>query len=196
MYINYSGDVKQFECFFTTNYDKFSDYCTNYSISADVLHDVYLKIHKRVSMSGFTDTGRITYVINSLVNTNLNEKKSLKNKNVVYIVDDNSDKIEINLNKIENILQEIDDHEKIKVEEELQAQYIVSKLFKFLQYEIRCSEMELMIFKIYYLSKSKMSYDKISRMTGVNKNRITTIMRKIKEQLKLEFKNYLQHDDN
>lgn len=190
--VSYSADTKQFDVFFETNYDKFRTYCKNYSISEDVFHDSFIKIRERVSVSGFKDTGMITYCINSFVNTNLNTKKLSSNKNTVNIVDNHGEEIGINYNVVENILQDIELENDNILSREQQAQHIVSYLFKFLQHEIKCDDFEMMVFKMYYLSRTKMSYEKISKILGMNKNRITLTIRKIKKQINDEFINYLK----
>jgi DNA-directed RNA polymerase specialized sigma24 family protein len=180
-----SGETLQkFNEFFTSNYNKLLTYCYDYRISADYLHQAYLNTYDKIQKTGWTGNSYTTYIIRSVVNLDINDKKSLKNRNVVNIDTENPLAIE---NKLEEIKTEDEINELIRQRNE----YIVRELFQFLQYHVKCTEIEMMIFKIYYLSKTKMSYVKIKQLTGVNKNRVTIILRKIKKQINENFINYL-----
>jgi hypothetical protein len=176
--------LQKFNEFFTSNYNKLLTYCYDYRISEDYLHQAYLNTYDKIQKTGWTGNSYTTYIIRSVVNLDINDKKSLKNRNVVNIDTENQLTIE---DKLEEIKTEDEINELIRQRNE----YIVRELFQFLQYHVKCSEIEMMIFKIYYLSKTKMSYVKIKQLTGVNKNRVTLILRKIKKQINTDFITYI-----
>lgn len=187
-------NLKKYDQFIDENYNRLLTYCYNYNIQEDHLHNTYLRIRKRIEQQGFTGDSYYTYTIRGLVNQNLNEKKSLNYKKIVYIEDICSLNGDLNVDKLELILQNYYQYEISNEEKQQIITEIVRKLFHYITFEMKCTEIEIMVFKIYYLSKHKMTYEKITKLTGINKNKITAILRKIKKELNDNFINYLKND--
>lgn len=179
--MQYTGTTtQQFNQFFESNYNHFYRYCTNYSIPEDTLHDTYFNILDRVNTIGFEDKGMITYVLRSLKNKHLNDKNTLYNRKTVNITDGS-------VNDIGDVLLTKEKEQQKEQEYEEIARETTRDLFWYLNNELKCSELELTLFKVYYLSKEKQTYETLSKNLEINKNKITNILREIKKKLKKDF---------
>lgn len=174
-------DIEQFNEYFNNNYDHFKDYCERYDYPIDLLHHAYEMMVKKIEKTGFENNHYATYIIRTICNTHINNKKHSYNKKTDFIPD----------KKHFEVVDDNDDIEEVKY---MKNQYIVSKLFKYIQNHLQCTEEEIMVWKLYYLSSEKMTYKKVNEITGINKNRITKILRKIKKELNNNFKQYLEDD--
>lgn len=184
--MNRDDEVKKFNKFFNDKYEHLLNYCDRYDYPQDLLHHAYEKTLNKIKKSGWEGSNNYytTYIINTIVNTYINEKKHSYNKKTDFIIDN------------EDYYCDVVDSIDVSEEMYIQNQYIVSKLFKYIQYKLQATEEEVMIFKLYYLSNEKMTYKKINKLTGINKNRITRILKKIKTELNNNFINYLREEDD
>ena len=171
------NDVEKFDKFFEENYDRLMNVCQGYGIEEDLLHDTYIKLQNFVKKNGYKNNGYYTYIVRSLINNHINALNSSNNRYIIYI------------DKELDFLNEVDEDEEDK--NKYRRQYITYHLFNYLQNEIKCTEFELHLFKLYYLSSQRMTYKKIKEQYGIDKSKTSLIIKKIKKLLKNDFIVYL-----
>lgn len=182
-------EVKKYNEFFKKNYVLFKKHCIKYNIEEDVLHETYIRVLRHVKKYGFNtrgynDKGFYYFVLRSVNSEMLNSKNTSYLNRTVYIVD----------NLCEDELNSIFEDDSDDDVNRIKSQYITRKLFFYLKNKIKISELELAVFKIYYLSKSKMTYKKINEIYGINNNKINTTIRKIKKELRTNFVTWLEDE--
>lgn len=184
----YQEDVIKFDNWITDNYDSLINYCKQYEIDEDILPQVYIKIRERISLMGFRDNFYKTYMLRAIVNTQINELKKKKNK--YYFEIDNIDyKYAIENKMYENEMSELSSK---NYQEEIMI--LSKKLFQYIKYKQYNDEWQF-IFRTYFLNKKKYTYDKLYKITGVNKNKCTTIIQTIKKDLKNNFIEWLKNNE-
>lgn len=176
-------DVDEFDKFFEKNYSKLKHLCESKGIELDILNDSYLKLREFVNQNGFNEENYLWYCYRTIVNQNTNYKKSLFYNHLVYIERESP--------FWENIAEDMSEDAN-----EERRQFIAYHLFKYLSTEIKCSNFEIYLFKIYYLSKGKMTYSRIRNNYGVSKSTTSRILRKIKKELKEGFPKYLEEKEH
>jgi hypothetical protein len=184
MVTGHTEDIKRFDLWVTENYTELLKYCKNYRIEEDLLNDTYLNVRERIMRSGFTETYFKTYIVRSLRNLQINEAKKLKNK--FYINVDNKD-YETN---IENTLIENDEIEKDTMQYREDVMSLSKMLFKYIETKAYDNEMQF-VFRCYYLMRGRMTYAKLTKMTGINKNKCTKIIQTMKQDIRENFLQWL-----
>ena len=186
-------NVERFNKFFISKYDHLVNYCKKYKYDLDYLHIAYEKTLDIIKRNGWkgNNTYYTTYIINTIVNTFLNDQKHSYKKRTSFMIDERN-----NRSRLDVLFPELFDDTDNDEDYYKGLQYITMRLFNYIQYELKCNEFEISIFKLYYLSKEKMTYKKIQDITGCNKNKITSILRKIKLDLNNNFYNYLKQFEN
>lgn len=186
-------DVERFNTFFVSKYEHLKNYCNKYRYDLDYLHIAYEKTLDIIQRNGWKGNNSYytTYLINTIVNTFLNDQKHSYKKRTSFMVDERN-----NRNRLDVLFPDLIDNSDNDEDYYKGLQYITMRLFNYIQYELECDEFEISIFKLYYLSKEKMTYKKIQDITGCNKNKITSILRKIKLNLNNNFNKYLKQFEN
>lgn len=185
MITGHTDALELYNNWFVKNYTELLEYCKRYHIEIDLLNETYINCQQRISRSGFTETYYKTYVIRSLRNLMINEKKKLNNK---YFIDfDNTDYI----NTVEERLKDKDCEEKSTQQYREDIIYFSKMLFKYIDRNFYTEE-DKFVFRCYYLMQGRMTYTKLTRMTGINKNKCTKIIQMFKNDIRTGFMDWLK----
>lgn len=184
----HQDDVKRFNAWFTDNYELLNKHCIRYSIETDTLHECYYNIQQRIVNSGYTGNQYITFVKRSLRNYEINEKK--KNNKKYFIEIENQDYC----NTIENTLKERDCDEKDTLKYREDLLYFSKMLFKYIETVKKYDEEWQFVFRCYYLTPKRFTYAKLTKMTGINKNKCTKIIQTMKADIRDNFIEWLKND--
>ncbi len=186
MYTGYTQDAKRFDEWVAVNYCSIQKYCNKYRIPEDLINDTYLNIKSRILLSGFTNNYFKTYYIRALKNLEINNAK--KNKNKHFIDSDNPD--------FKNLIEE-----KLCFEDEMNTDtlqyredvlYLSKKIFEYIMYYKKYDDQHLFVFRAYFLNSGRMTYEKLKKATGINKNNCTRIIQTIKKDIKNNFTQWLK----
>lgn len=182
----FTKQVREFDNWFGDNYVILQKYCKRYRIDEGILNETYLNTKARILRSGYTENYYLTYVKRAIHNLNINEKKRLCNRQ--HVIDyDCTDYT----NTIENKLQDIDSEQKDSQVYDEDIMYFSKMLFKYIdsrQYSVE----DKFIFRCYYVMQGRMTYAKLTEMTGVNKNTCTKIIKTFKQDIRINFLNWLK----
>lgn len=182
-----TNEINIFNNWFSDNYGILQKYCNRYKIDQDLLNDVYINVRDRIARSGYTQTYFKTYVVRSLRNLQINEKKKLNGRYEIEF--ENEDYT----NTIENKLQEKDYEERDTQQYREDVMYLSKKLFEYLMQEGRYSEEYNFVFRSYYLMPGRMTYSKLHQMTGIDKVKCCRIIKTIKRDIRLNFLQWLNN---
>ena len=181
-------DVQRFNTWFGNNYCILQRYCKRYRIEEDTLNDVYINVHDRITRSGYTESYWMTYVKRSIRNLRINEGKRNNGKHFIdYHNEDYS-------NTVEATLQEIDETERDTLQYREDVMYFSKMMFKFIETRMYSSEWQF-VFRCYYLMEGRMTYAKLTTMTGYNKNLCTKVIQTIKKDIRDNFLQWLKDDE-
>jgi len=182
------NDIKRFNKWFGSNYWLLQKYCKRYRIEEDILNTVYINIHDRIERSGYTESYFMTYVKRSIHNLRINEGK--KNNGKYWIDYDNADYS----TTVEAKLQEIKETDIDTQQYREDIIYFSKKMFKFINERKYSSEWQF-VFRCYYLMQGRMTYAKLTAMTGYNKNLCTKVIQTIKKDIRENFLQWLKNDE-
>ena len=171
-----NNDVQRFNNWFSNNYSTLQKYCKKYRIAEDYINTVYISTHDRIVKSGYTESYFLTYVKRSIRNLRINEAKNLNGRH--YIDYDNEDYTNI----VETTLQEIDDCDKDTQQYREDVILFSKMLFKFIDEKFKSDEWKF-IFRSYYIMPGRMTYTKLTAMTGYNKNHCTKVIQTMKKEI-------------
>lgn len=184
-----SGHTKQvheFDKWISVNYNQLQCYCDKYHIPNDTLNDVYLNVRGLIQRSGLTQTFYQTYMKRSISNYEINQKKKGNGKHFVDYTNEDFTKF------IEDRLAENDDSDRQTQIYREEIMELSKQLFIYLQ--PRYSEEWQFVFRCYYLSVGRFTYKKLTEMTGINKNKCTTIIQTMKKDIRSNFINWVNND--
>lgn len=169
--------IDTYDRIFTNNYNKLK-----YAVSdnqEDLLHQVYIKNRKRFENNNvFTATTNVENQLLNYISLSIhNHNKTVKKQESVINKLELDNEAEIKL--LRNEKQEHD--EKIY---EKQLQFLIQELFKYV--ERNYSQAEFYIFRVYYLydEKNKMTYKRLSEITGYSMSTVCNIIKTIKKDVK------------
>lgn len=185
MITGHTNAIDKYNKWFNKNYCNLRKYCKKYNIDDDLLNDVYINVHDRILRSGFTESYYTTYVKRSIRNLQINNgvKKSKKH----FVEHDNKDYI----NTVDNKLQEIEDIEIDTLQYREDVITLSKKIFQYIMTEKKyCDEWQF-VFRCYYLMQGRMTYSKLTKMTGINKNQCTKIIQTMKKDIRTNFLEWL-----
>ena len=174
-----TGDtVLQFNNFFIQNYNYLLGFSRSIDVKndyEDLLHNCYLKCHRRIALSGYSGTSFLNFIRITIINTyktNYRDKKhtvDFEGQNYNSMVED------ILLNDFENELsrkQYIND-----------VQFINTMIYEYVNKYF--NEKENMIFKTYFLLKYKhLNYKQLADATGYSITSVSNTIKNIKKELK------------
>lgn len=183
----HTKQVHEFDKWISVNYNQLQAYCGKYRISEDTLNDVYLNVRGLIARSGLTQTFYQTYVKRAISNYEINRKKKENGKHYIDFTNEDYQ------NCIEDKLIENDDSEKETQQYREDVMYFSKMLFIYLQ--PRYDEEFQFVFRSYYLMQGRMTYKKLTAMTGLNKNKCTTIIQTMKKDIRTNFIKWLQNDE-
>jgi len=181
-------DVQRFNNWFSVNYCVLQKYCKKYRIDEDTLQDVYVNIYDRILRSGYTESYFMTYVKRSIRNLRINEAKKLNNKHFIDYHDEDY------TNSIEATLQDKNDEERDTLQYREDIMYFSKMMFKYINDRHYSDEWQF-VFRCYYLMEGRMTYAKLTLMTGINKNSCTKIIQTIKGDIRQNFLQWLKDDE-
>lgn len=181
--------IKVYDIWFGNNYKQLQKHCKRYRIPDDYLNDVYLNVRDRIVRSGFTEQYYQTYVKRSLHNLMINEAKKCNGR---FEIDFDDEDYTVT---IENTLQDNDETEKDTQQYREDIMFLSKKIFEYIMNEKRYNDEWQFVFRSYYLCTGRMTYAKLTAMTGINKNQCTKIIQNIKKDIRTNFLNWLKEDD-
>jgi len=182
-------DKQRFNHWFGNNYNTLQKYCKKYRIPQDTLNDVYISTHDRICRSGYTESYFLTYVKRSIRNLRINEAKKINGRHFI----DYDDKDYINI--VETILQEVDETDKDTQQYREDVIYFSKMMFKYIG-EKQYNEEWQFIFRSYYLMPKRFTYEKLTQMTGYNKNHCTKVIQTMKTDIRENFLEWLKQQRN
>ena len=182
-----STDVQRYDTWFKNNYCTLQDYCRKYRIEEDILQDVYINVHDRIIRSGYTESYYMTYVKRSIRNLRINEAKKENGKYWIdYDNEDYSATVEAKLRE-----EEETDIDTQQYREEVM--YFSKMMFKFIEKREFNQEWQF-VFRCYYLMSGRMTYNKLTVMTGMDKSKCTRIIQTIKKDIRENFLQWLHNE--
>lgn len=152
----------------------------------DNLHDSYLKLLKKITEKGFTAHTitelhrKLKIYIKTIIYNNFKTQYILKKNNVII-----NWEAELMLEKDNTSMQE--DRQYYD-----ELEYFTIKLFEYLKKKY--SEADQYLFRVYYLydkNNKKITYKKLSEITGYSLLKVYQIIKKIKIDLKSNLINYI-----
>ena len=181
----HTNEITIFNNWFADNYNVLQKYCKRYKIEEDLLNDIYINIRDRIVRSGYTQTYFKTYVVRSLRNLHINEKKKLNGR---YEIDYCNEDYTVT---IENKLQEQDDTDRDTQLYREDVIFLSKMIFKFIENRNYNEEMQF-VFRCYFLMPNRMTYSKLHLMTGVDKVKCCRIIKTIKKDIRNGFLDWLK----
>jgi len=185
--INKEEKAKEFDNYFVDNYKKIKASATSLlkhrSDVEDVMHNVYLTIRDRIERKGYSGDTYGGYIYVSLQN----EFKLAKNREKRHR------EIDISEEHIEYVadwcLQDLQLSEQKDKDLQYKNEFIIQILFEFI--EGNFNEKEFYLFRVYYLSENKMTYEKLAKQTGYQFSSLAQIIKNMKKRIRNEFQPYL-----
>ena len=181
-------DVKRFDNWFGNNYYTLQKYCERYNIEEDILNDVYINVHDRIERSGYTESYFMTYVKRSIRNLRINEGK--KNNGKHWIDYDNEDYA----TTVETKLREEEETDADTQQYREDVMYFSKMMFKYIENRQYNDEWQF-VFRCYYLMEGRMTYNKLNKMTGLDKSKCTRIIQTIKKDIRQNFLQWLNNGE-
>lgn len=198
--------VKDFDKFMTMNYNKLlcdaEKLTQHYDYSADIVNDTYLKMRRRIEVSGFTGT-TYGYLWVSIFNEwkVLNNRKKIRQFVELPLYDDSDANANGNTvtgrrtysdrERAEQVLLAQDAQDKLDEEYYLDIEFIVRNLFAWV--ESNYDAKQAYLFKAYFLgSNDGMNYKELSKVTGYSQSLISNTIKPMKKRLREEFSDYLK----
>lgn len=185
----YIDQVRDFDQFFTNKYNQLlneaQSITKHYDYSSDIVNDTYLKVRRRIWLSGYTGTNFHSFCWRSIQN----EWFVLTNRRKIrtFIDIDHEDHYGERMEAEEQLLVE---HEWNVMQEMYyqRIERIVMILFNFI--ETHYSERDSYLFKTYFLCGD--TYKELSRRTGYSQTTISNVIKPMKKVLKTEFETFLK----
>ena len=186
--------IIEFNHWYEDNYYTLVKYCKKYKIPEDVLHDSYLNIHQRISKSGYTTTQYMTYCKSAINNLQINNGKKSNGKYFLELLPENKDSLDFS-EEVEEKLREADemDRDTQRFREEI-IEYS-RDIFQYITYEKKYDDESLFVFRCYFLLNGRMTYEKLTKMTGINKNHCTKIIQTMKSDIRNNLDNWRNTND-
>lgn len=181
----FTYDAQRFDNWIIANYCTLQKHCKRYRIDEDELNDTYLNVKKRILLSGYTGSQYMTFMKRSLRNLQINKRKKLNGR--FYVDIENEDYI----NTIENTLQNIDETEKDTQQYREDVLFLSKKIFQYINEKSYNSEWQF-VFRCYFIMNGRMTYAKLTQMTGINKNLNTKIIQTMKNDIRTGFLSWLK----
>jgi len=179
--------VTEFDNWINCNYQDLIKYCKKYRINEDILPQVYLNIRDRIERLGYSGDTFMTYIKHSITFYRINEAKKNNNKHFIDFQDEDY------TISIDNKLLNEDYDEKKTREYRENVMYLSKMLFIYLNKKEYPDDWQF-VFRCYYLMEEKMTYSKLRDMTGINKNKCTTIIQTMKKDIKENFQTFLNDE--
>ena len=179
-------EKKHLDKFFTEQYNylqAFTNVVSNgYTVdTSDVLHDAYQKVARRISNAHLIAnlTGYTMIVIRNTLYSRA--KKKINKPHLDVSCYSNQEEVEVMLSEIEE-----NDFDKLNYYNEIE--WISREIFNYLK--INYTEREQYIFRCYYLNE-KMTYNKLSTMSGFSVGYCAELIKLIKKDLKENLIKYI-----
>lgn len=184
----YSADTKIYNDVFSNQYQSLLKFAKN---DADNTHNSYLKTLKRITEKGFT----------AHTLTELKNKLKIYSKTVIYNgfktnYTQKKNNVEIDWQADQQLQQNNTQlqEEKLYYDE---LEYFTIKLFEYLKKNY--DEATNYVFRCYYLydkNNRKITYQQLSEITGYSVSKVCCIIQKIKSDLKMNLKKYINNGVN
>jgi hypothetical protein len=175
--------------FFNKYYTDLTIYCDDKNLSHDYLNEVYLKMYKKFYGEQHKLPAKefYSYVVKSLWNLVLDEKKSIKYKNTLHY---NTDDVSIIAQVEEHLILQSRYNEDDNLYNE-EIEFLTRMLFKYIK-EKGYDDKDVYIIKSYFL-ENKMTYHKLEIKIGINISKIKRVIRGFKNDVKTNFITWLNN---
>lgn len=185
--------VRHFDNYFSKNYGKIRNEAVSitqhYQYADDLVNDVYLKVKRRIWLSGFTGTNVHGYIWQSI----LNEWRLICNKDkvrqFVSIENENSeDEHHEYRPEVEKKLQEQNEWNEQQEDYYQSVEFVVNILFNYV--ETRYDQKAATLFKMYFLVGD--TYLELCNITGYSLGYVSKTLKPIKQDVRDNFSKYLK----
>lgn len=193
--------TQEFNNYFSKNYFYLLSYASlkNQREKEDILHDVFLKCYRTISLSGFSGHTFSNYIRRAIKNAATNKYRDNNVRNNVEL------EPSINYTPTE-FTDSYESEAEMKLlikteEEEQQKEYDYEVNFKhtmaFEYVNKYFSERDKMVFKTYYVLKYKhLNYKQLASATNMSQSTVSNIIKNIKKELKKNLECYLNTNMN
>lgn len=183
----FTADVQRYDNWISCNYNGLLRYCKKYRIEEDYINDVYLNVRNRILLSGYSGTQYTTFIKRSIHNLRINEAKKRNGKHYIEFGNEDYE------NTIETQLQLEDEIEKDTQQYREDVLFFSRMMFRYIN-EKQYDDKWQFIFRCYFLMEGRMTYQKLTAMTGYHKNLCTRVITTIKNDIRQNFLIWLKDD--
>ncbi len=177
--------VKEFDNFFVTNYTYLLGFTKSIDVRNDyenLLHDVYIKLRNRITLSGYSGTTYLNFTRVTIMNTYKTLYRD-KKRTIEYGSNDHSD-------EIENQLQQEYDYQEQHNTNDMRMSYINTSIYEYVDRYF--TPKENAIFKTYYCLKHKrLNYKQLSKATGYSITSVSNTINRMKKNIRENLKTYI-----
>ena len=191
-----TGNTKliEFNNFFLANYNMLLGFSKSIDVKNDyesLLHDCYLKCHKRIDLSGYSGNTYLNFMRVTITNT---YKTQYRDRKHTVTLDTNSTQNSVATNdwqgKAEIKLLEDYEYELWQKEYDAEMSFYNTMVFEYVNkyFDAR----DNMIFKTYYVLKHKhLNYKQLAAATNLSMTSVSNCIKHIKKSLRINLMCYL-----
>jgi DNA-directed RNA polymerase specialized sigma24 family protein len=180
----YTDQIRIYNKWFTGHHKELQQYCRKYRIPEDYIGDAYIKVHDRITRSGFTETYFKTYLLKTICNLRLNDQKKNNKKYFVDVAEVSRE--------VEREYERLDYTDKDDKRYQEDVLYFSRMIFVYIMNIKQYPAEWQTVFRSYYLMPGRVTYKKLHTMTGYNKNHCTKIITTIKKDIRTNFLTWLK----
>lgn len=174
-----------FNTFFVDNYNYLLGFAKSIDVRNDyesLLHNCYLKCHKRIDLSGYSGTTYLNFMRVTIMNT---YKSNYRDKK--YTVDIYQDDV---INQAETELLDNEDYHQQRKDYDNEMSFLNTMAFEYVNKYFNSKQN--MIFKTYYVLKHKhLTYKQLSDATNINMKTVSNTIKHIKKELQINLLVYI-----
>lgn len=186
--------VMEFDNFFINNYDMLLGFSKSIDVKNDyesLLHDCYLKCHKRIDLSGYSGSTYLNFMRVTITNT---YKTKYRDRKHMVTIDTNSTQDSVATNdwqgKAEMKLLDEYDYTIQQQEYDNEMAFYNTMVYEYVNkyFDAR----DNMIFKTYYVLKHKhLNYKQLAAVTNLSQTSVSNCIKHIKKSLRINLLCYL-----
>lgn len=195
-----TGNTKlhEFNNFFIKNYKYLLGFTRSIDVHNDyesLLHDCYIKCHKRIDLSGYSGNTYLNFVRVTIINTYKTKYRDRKDFVAIdtcgedgYLHSDN--RVQSWNDKAEQRLLDEYEYDLLQKEYDAEMSFYNTMVYEYVNKYF--SPKENMIFKTYYVLKHKhLNYKQLSEVTNLSQSSVSNTIKNIKKSLKHNLLCYL-----